>query len=105
MVEYIVFVLVDLEFYFQVDFGGFDVQYFEKIEFDKIGMLFVIIMWYWILYFQYIFFGDGYLVGYYSYMWLEVMDVDVFGVFEEKGNIFDLEMVEKLLFNIYFVGG
>lgn len=41
--------------------------------------------WVRILYsFSYIFVG-GYVVGYYSYLWVEVLLVDVFLKFEEEG--------------------
>lgn len=64
-----------------------------------------IVLCYWFMQFGYIFIGDYYVVGYYSYMWLEVMDVDVFGVFEEVGDIFDLVVVKCLYDDIYLSGG
>lgn len=68
-------------------------------------MFVVIIMCYVMLYFVYVFVGDGYFSGYYSYMWFEVMDVDVFVVFEEVGGVFDLEMVKLFEVNILLMGG
>lgn len=40
--------------------------------------------------FSYIFVG-GYVVGYYSYLWVDVLAVDVFSRFEEEG-IFNREI-------------
>ena len=35
-------------------------------------------------------FGGGYAVGYYAYLWAEVLDCDAFELFKERG-IFDAE--------------
>lgn len=33
--------------------------------------------------------GGGYIVGYYSYIWVEVLDCDVYEVYKEIGDIFN----------------
>ena len=53
--------------------------------------------------FQHIFSG-GYASGYYSYKWAEVLEADVFAVFEEKG-LFDPETAARLRECILSKGG
>jgi len=38
-------------------------------------------------------------------MWSEVLDADGFGAFEEKGDIYDPEIAERLLKYVYAAGG
>lgn len=102
IVEYLESVLVDLVFYCGMLFVDFMVWQVEVLV--ELGVFVVIFMCYVMLYFVYVFLGDGYSVGYYSYMWFEVMDVDVFDVFLEKGSVFDFEIVEKLQEWILFKG-
>ena len=53
--------------------------------------------------FQHIFSG-GYSAGYYSYKWAEVLEADVFEVFQEKG-LFDQETADHLMQTILSKGG
>ena len=53
--------------------------------------------------FQHIFSG-GYAAGYYSYKWAEVLEADVFSVFQEKG-LFDPETADRLRETILSKGG
>jgi len=48
-------------------------------------------------------FGGGYSAGYYSYKWAEVLDADVFSVFEKNG-LYDPETARKLK-TLYSKGG
>lgn len=79
----------------QLEFGLFDMLLYSQFElvqdsvlvlFDCVCMEVVVnylLVWNCFLYqFSYIFVG-GYVVGYYSYKWVEVFSVDVYVVFEE----------------------
>jgi peptidyl-dipeptidase Dcp len=46
-------------------------------------------------YFTHIF-GGGYAMGYYSYLWAEVLDADMYRAFVESGNIYNPELAQKL---------
>jgi len=46
-------------------------------------------------YFTHIFEG-GYAMGYYSYLWAEVLDADMYQAFVESGNLFNPEIAQKL---------
>jgi len=48
-------------------------------------------------------FNWGYSAGYYSYMWAEIIEADVWSVFEENG-IFDKQTAEKYLNTILSQG-
>lgn len=49
--------------------------------------------------------GGGYVAGYYSYIWAEVLDADAFEAFKETGDIFNQEMSAKFRKYILTPGG
>ena len=79
-----------------------DANDFEKKTLDNIGLIKQIASRYRSTYFAHIFAG-GYSMGYYSYLWTEVLEADAFEPFKEKG-IFDKETADKLKKYVYSAG-
>ncbi|MEP2943145.1 MAG: M3 family metallopeptidase [Hyphomicrobiales bacterium] len=104
-VEYVSSALVDLELHTMPASDAQDVTQIEKDILAKIEMPNEIVMRHRTPHFSHVFSGDGYSAGYYSYMWSEVMDADAFQAFKETGDVFDDDMANKLLANIYSAGG
>ena len=83
--------------------GGIeDANTFEKNTLDNIGLIPEIASRYRSTYFAHIFAG-GYSMGYYSYLWTEVLEADAFTPFKEKG-IFHKETANKLKKYVYSAG-
>jgi peptidyl-dipeptidase Dcp len=76
---------------------------FERAEMERIGLIDDIIPRYRSTYFRHIF-SSGYSAGYYSYLWSEVMDADVFQAFRERG-LFDRETATAFREEILSQGG
>ena len=95
--------LLDMEFHMLTDYTDFEANAFEKSVADKIGLLPQIAFRYRGPYFSHVFSG-GYAVGYYSYLWAEVLDADGFEAFREKG-IFDEATGRSFRKNILEMGG
>ena len=55
--------------------------------------------------FLHIFSGGGYASAYYSYIWSEVMDADVFQAFREENDLFSKKLASKLEKYILATGG
>lgn len=95
--------LLDMEFHMLKDYTDFEANTFEQSVADKIGLLPQIAFRYRGPYFNHIFSG-GYAVGYYSYLWAEVLDADGFEAFRENG-IFDEATGRSFRTNILEMGG
>ena len=102
-VELVGAALLDMEFHMLKDYTGFEANAFEKAVADKIGLIPQIAFRYRGPYFNHIFSG-GYAVGYYSYLWAEVLDADGFEAFRENG-IFDEATGRSFRKNILEMGG
>ena len=102
-VELVGAALLDMEFHMLKDYTNFEANAFEKSVADKIGLLPQIAFRYRGPYFNHIFSG-GYAVGYYSYLWAEVLDADGFEAFLENG-IFDEATGRSFRTNILEMGG
>ena len=101
-VEYISSALVDL--YFHLSNNDYDVMKFQKEILDKIELPEAIEMRHATPHFAHVFSGGYYAAAYYSYMWSEVMDADVFLAFEEVGDPFDEKLANSLEKNILSIG-
>ena len=101
-VEYISSALVDL--YFHLSSKDKDVMKLQTEILNKIEMPKVIEMRHATPHFSHVFSGGYYAAAYYSYMWSEVMDEDVFSAFKEVGDPFDMNLANSLEKNILSVG-
>ena len=79
-----------------------DANQFENKTLSDLGLIEEITSRYRSTYFAHIFAG-GYSLGYYSYLWTEVLEADAFQPFKEKG-IFDKETADKLKKYVYSAG-
>ncbi|MBP5302730.1 MAG: M3 family metallopeptidase [Bacteroidales bacterium] len=78
---------------------NFNVLSAESKILKEIGLISEIPPRYRTPYFLHIF-SHGYDVGYYSYLWAQVLDNDAFKAFEETGDIFNQEMARKYRYEI-----
>ncbi len=102
-VEYLAASYLDLSWHSITEKADFDVTAFENKAMNEKGIISEIIPRYRSTYFAHIFRG-GYAVGYYSYIWAEVLDADAFEAFKENG-IFDQKTAKAFRENILEKGG
>lgn len=102
-VELVAAALLDMECHMLSDYTDFDANAFEQAVAEKIGLIPQIAFRYRSTYFNHVFSG-GYAVGYYSYLWAEVLDADGYEAFKEKG-IFDEATGRSFRRNILEMGG
>jgi peptidyl-dipeptidase Dcp len=81
-----------------------DMKAFEKQALAEIEMPKQLVMRHRIPAFGHIFSGDGYAAGYYSYIWAEVLEADVYEAFLEAGNPYDKATAKRLRETIMSVG-
>lgn len=87
--ELVAAALLDLRMHLVEDYTNFDCNKFEDEIRQTIGFIPEIEYRYRSTNFAHIFSGE-YAVGYYAYLWAEVLDCDVFELFKQKG-LFDKE--------------
>ena len=85
--ELVAAALLDMKMHLIDDYSNFDCNEYEKQLRNELGFIPEIEYRYRSTNFAHIFSG-GYEVGYYAYLWAEVLDCDAFELFLEKG-IFD----------------
>ncbi len=87
--ELVAAALLDMKMHLVEDYSSFDCNEYEKALRKELGLINEIEYRYRSTNFAHVF-GGGYAVGYYAYLWAEVLDCDAFELFLEKG-IFDPE--------------
>lgn len=85
--ELVAAALLDMKMHNLTDYKDFEVEKFENELRKEIGLIPQIEYRYRSCNFSHIF-NNGYAVGYYAYLWAEVLDTDAFELFKERG-IFD----------------
>lgn len=85
--ELVAAALLDMKMHLIEDYSNFDCNEYEKILRKELGFINEIEYRYRSTNFAHVF-GGGYAVGYYAYLWAEVLDCDAFELFLEKG-VFD----------------
>ncbi len=81
-----------------------DPETFERQILEEIGMPPQLVMRHRIPHFGHIFSGDGYAAGYYSYIWAEVLERDVYQAFLEAGGPYDRAVATRLYDSVLSVG-
>ncbi|MCY4542732.1 MAG: M3 family metallopeptidase [Rhodobacteraceae bacterium] len=102
-VEYLASAYVDLAFH-ESDVSE-DPLGAERRTLEDIGMPAAIAMRHSACNFAHVFASEGYAAGYYSYLWSEVLDADVFETFLEEGGPFNSETASRLEQCILSKGG
>lgn len=92
--EYVAASLLDLDYHTIDNPVIEDVNAFEKMAMDKIGLIDEFLPRYRSTYFSHIFSGD-YSAGYYVYIWAAVLDTDAFNYFKESGDLYNPEIAAK----------
>lgn len=87
--ELVAAALLDMKMHLVENYDNFDCNEFEKELRRELGFIPEIEYRYRSTNFAHVF-GGGYAVGYYAYLWAEVLDCDAFELFLEKG-VFDKE--------------
>ena len=82
-----------------------DIAQFELQQVAALGIPEDIGQRHYLPHFQHLFAGSGYAAGYYVYMWAEVLEADAFNAFTETGDPFHADTAQRLLREIYSVGG
>ena len=81
-----------------------DFDEFEEMACRSMGLIPEIAPRYRLTYFNHAI-GGGYSVGYYGYLWAEVLDKDAFSIFEASGNTFNKELARKFRSTFLEKGG
>ncbi|HIZ86448.1 MAG TPA: M3 family metallopeptidase [Candidatus Coprenecus stercoravium] len=103
--EYLAASLLDMDYFIMNDVPeNLDVNEFEASTLGERGLLPQIPPRYRSTYFTHVF-GGGYTVGYYSYIWAELLDADAYQAFKETGDIFNQDVARRFRKEILEKGG
>ena len=86
--------ILDMKWHELESVDGIDIDAFEKKVCKEMGLIPEIGPRYRTTYFNHIF-SSGYSAGYYGYLWAEVLDKDIFSIFEASGNVWNKELATK----------
>ncbi len=86
--------ILDMKWHELESIEGIDIDQFEEKVCKEMGLISEIVPRYRTTYFNHIFSSD-YSAGYYSYLWAEVLDKDAFSIFEQSGNVINVELAKK----------
>lgn len=104
-VEYLAASYVDMDLHTLTEIpDDFDVMKFQAQKLKERGIPSQILPRYSVTNFSHSI-GGGYAVGYYGYIWSEVLDCDAFQAFKETGDIFNQEVAERFRKYILAPGG
>ncbi|MEO6359903.1 MAG: M3 family metallopeptidase, partial [Sphingomicrobium sp.] len=93
-VEFLASALIDLKLH-QAKTAPTEIAAFETDSLNALGTPAAIGMRHKLAYFTHVFDG-GYASCYYSYLWSEVLDADVFEAFDAAGDLFDADLAAKV---------
>lgn len=103
--ELVAAMLVDMDLHTMTEIPeGFNCMKYEEQKLAERGIPSQILPRYRVTNFSHIMAG-GYVAGYYSYMWSEVYDCDVFQAYKEAGDIFDQDIATRFRNTIFAPGG
>ncbi len=103
--ELVAAMLVDMDLHTMKEIPeGFNCMKYEEQKLAERGIPRQILPRYRVTNFSHIMAG-GYVAGYYSYMWSEVYDCDVFQTYKEAGDIFDQDVATRFRNTIFAPGG
>ena len=103
--ELVAAMLVDMDLHTMTEIPeGFNCMKYEEQKLAERGIPTQILPRYRVTNFSHIMAG-GYVAGYYSYMWSEVYDCDVFQAYKEAGDIFDQGIATRFRNTIFAPGG
>ena len=96
---------LDLRWHELTDVAGVDVKAFEEKAMREEGFPSVVVPRHRTSYFRHIFCNASYSAGYYTYIWAEVMDCDLFSKFAARPNVWDRPLAEKFRDTFFTRGG
>ncbi|MDD2284481.1 MAG: M3 family metallopeptidase [Paludibacter sp.] len=99
MTELLSAAILDMDYHTLTNADNLDVNAFERVSMERMGMIPEIIVRYRSTNFNHVFSG-GYAAGYYSYTWAEVLDADAYQAFVETGDIYNQEVATSFRKNI-----